>query len=329
MNVKVSKCSIPVIWLDTSIIIKMALWKLGRPLNEVDQKRIPELYNFIYELVRKGELICPHGDRDDEIWIGEDVCREVATSLSLGIKFRHRGGIQNLQTQRFMETFIAKINDIELPYADAFYGDPVEEIRRKDPFIITVNRRRYESIDDVKKRIAEMQKSLESIRIEAQNLNESFEERLDLEYKGYLSGTLHLGIKFWDKIKQGVEPSFDDFMVALSLGLPLAWWNRYNGQPPGLQGMIKFYLSDAFKATPVIEITCKLYSDILTQSTKIESGDSIDVQQLAAVSPYCQIVITDRKMKNRFNKLRLDQKYQVKVCSLSDYDEIKKFLEDL
>ncbi len=329
MNIRISKCSIPIVWLDTSVIIKMALWKLGYSLNEVEQKRIPELYNLIYSLVRKRKLICPHGDQDDEIWIGEETCREAAASLSLGIEFEHRQGIQDIQTQRIMKAFINKMDDIELPYIDAFYEDPVREINRKGTFIISVNMGRYESIDDLKKRISKIQEAFESIRIEAQNRNESFEERLCLEYKGYLSCILRLGFNFWAKIKQGIKPSFEDFMGAQSLGLPLVWWSDYNGQPPGLEGIIKFYLSDAFEVIPVVEITCKLYSDMLTQGSKIESGDSMDVEQLAAVSPYCQMVITDRKMKNRFNKLGLDKKYQIEVYSLSDYDEIKKFLEHL
>jgi hypothetical protein len=329
MDIKVSKCSIPIIWLDTSVIIKMALWKLGRPLNKTERERIPELYGLVYKLVREKKLICPFGDQGDEIWVGQDACKRVATDLSLGIKFRHRLGIQELQTQRVMKAFINKKNKVEFPYTDAFYRDPAEEIKKVGSFIITANTGRLEPIEKTKERIAAIHKEWEDIRIESQKHKENFEYRLNLEYQGHLRGILELARPFLDKIKQGIVPTVDDFMCVEYLGLPLAWWERYEGRPPGIEGVIGFYQSDTFKVIPTMEIACTLLAEILTQSTRIESGDSMDIQQLAAVSPYCQMLITDNKMKNRFKKLGLDNKYQVVIFALSDYEEIKTFLRNI
>lgn len=329
MKIKINKCPIPIIWLDTSIIIKMAMWKLNYSLNQIDKKRVSELYHLIYNLVRKEKLICPFGDQKEEIWYEEKTCREVATYLSLGIKFKHRGGIQDFQTQRFMKAFIDNINEVELPYEDAFYKNPIQKIKKKSPYIIMTNVGRYESIDEIKRKQNEIQKLLEKLRINVKKRNESFEERLNLEYRGCLDGILQLGINFCNKINNRIQPTLEDFMGAQFLGLPLAWWKRYGGNPPGLEGVIKFYLSETFKEIPIIEIKCKLYAKILTKNSPIESGDPMDVEMLSAVIPYTDIVITDKKMKNQVISLGLDKKYNTQVLALNDYNILIDFLEKL
>ncbi len=80
------KSSIPIIWLDTSIIFKITLWKLGKPISDDQKERISYLYSSIYSLTRKKKLICPMADQKEEIWKGRSECLQTMLELSLGIR---------------------------------------------------------------------------------------------------------------------------------------------------------------------------------------------------------------------------------------------------
>ncbi|MFW9940493.1 MAG: hypothetical protein ACFFFT_05590 [Candidatus Thorarchaeota archaeon] len=61
LNINIIKCPIPSIWIDTSIIIKLAQMRSGQNINKLDRERLTFIYDQVYDLVRKKKLICPLG----------------------------------------------------------------------------------------------------------------------------------------------------------------------------------------------------------------------------------------------------------------------------
>lgn len=326
MQKNILKCNVPILWLDTSIIIKMALWKLSLPLSNIDKERVSELYEIIYQLVRKKKLLCPFGGQEEEIWIGDKPCKDISVSLSLGIDFKHRLSIEDLLIQRFMKAFINKNEEVAISYLDAFHRDPIAELNNIGKFIFTANTGRVETIEKYKSRMTKICEGFESIRQEAQKNKETFEQRLQKEYNGYMEGNVQLGVTLWAKIKMGRIPTADDILGSITFGKHLACWKDYGGDPSGLEGLVKFYTSDIFKEIPSLEISCKLLAKIIMSSVNIESGDSMDTQLISAYLPYCDIMIIDRKMKNRIKELGLDKGYRTIVYALEDFEELRNLL---
>lgn len=330
MNKKFIKCNIPIIWLDTSIIFKMALWKLNLSLSDVDKRRVSTLYNLISKLLERKKILCPAGGgQEEEIWVSEKTCQDIIHYLSYGVDFKHRQAIEDLLVTRFMKAFINKEQEIVLSYQDVFYKDPIRELQSDKPFIIYVNTARLQTIEQVKLGKDKICKSFELIRQEAQNNKETFEERLQNEYTGYMKGQMQLGANLWLKISTGQQPTFEDVLGSMTLGMHLNCWKNYGGNPGGLPGLVGFYNSDIFKKIPCIDISCKLLTKIIVSNASIESGDSMDTQLISAYLPFCNIMITDRKMKNRIKELKLDKEYETDVYALDDYDKIEQYLSRL
>ena len=87
VQVEIIKSEIPIIWIDTSIIIAMAQWKNDLcDLDDVQKSRISNLYYAIYENTRKGRLICPLAEQEEEIWIERDKWLDTIHEISLGIE---------------------------------------------------------------------------------------------------------------------------------------------------------------------------------------------------------------------------------------------------
>jgi hypothetical protein len=105
--------------------------------------------------------------------------------------------------------------------------------------------------------------------------------------------------------------------------------NKQDTLSDELEKFIRFFMSDHYKACPFVDIRSTLYADMLTGSAKIKQGDSMDVQQLAAVLPYCSIVVTDRQMRVRIHRHGLDKKYNTTVYAMNDFIELIKHLNGL
>ena len=63
MEITIEKSPIPVIWIDTSVIINFKKLRYGERMSQVDKQRAERLYHKLYELTRKRKLICPEGDQ--------------------------------------------------------------------------------------------------------------------------------------------------------------------------------------------------------------------------------------------------------------------------
>ena len=113
------------------------------------------------------------------------------------------------------------------------------------------------------------------------------------------------------------------------MGMYLAYWDRLGGAPPGTPGLEAFFRSEHYRDLPLPDCTASLAALLMTSREPIQKGDSMDVGCAGAVLPYCNVVLTDRKMRNRLRYLRLDLKYGSRVLSLEDHDEIIKSLGEL
>lgn len=124
------KPSIPTLWLDTSVIIKLTKVERGEGLQQVEIERLTRLRDLVRELVPAGKLICPQADQEEE-YVAKRLDREIYRDflgLSLGINMRHRQGIFDWQAQLGMEAYTKKAGAINVSLYAYFHSDTVEEL---------------------------------------------------------------------------------------------------------------------------------------------------------------------------------------------------------
>ncbi len=329
MKINLIKCDIPIIWLDSSIIIKIVKWKGNSLKNKSDLKTIPEIYNTIKKLVDERKIICPIADQREEIYWNDNLTLDILSSLSEGTKFKFRLSIEKYQVQQFMKAYIEKSEGVTISYLHAFRRDPIKELKEDKKYIVMVNMPKMESMPEVEQKKENLKNKLENLRIDVQKRKESFKQRLELEYEGCLAAIMKLGSSSLKKLFIQRDFSLENYNNLLALAEPLSWWNHFKGEPKGLNGLRGFYLSDTFKEIPIIEIKCKIFAKILTESTKVKPGDVMDIEQVSALLPYCNYLILDRSMKHWLLKLKLDEKYNTNIFIMSDFDNLMAVLNNI
>jgi len=334
IKVNIEKSPIPLLWIDTSILIKMAKSSLGEKISEQEKQRVQYIYDAIIEKTKDKKLICPEADQQEEIELGERLekeCREIQAKLSLGIEFIYRQGIEDLLIGKFMKAYINKDKEVNLTYKELFHGDPIEKLDEAlgQQFIIDVHiplpKEMLEKRKKIKREIPTEWETLRQGKIKAGN---TFEQEKEMEFGAYLTAFLKLKRKYITGLLRG-EFNVDDFLGAAGFMCYEKMWESYKGEPQGLNGLALFFLSNYFKQIPTINIGCSLRARLATSPNPIKSGDYLDIAQISTVLPFFNLIITDRDMKNHIHFLGLQKVYNTEVLSIRDFDKIKNFLEFL
>lgn len=102
--------------------------------------------------------------------------------------------------------------------------------------------------------------------------------------------------------------------------------------------VIQFLMSEAMLEVPFNEISASLWAAFAHQAAHghrikpPDSGMKYDVDMISTLLPYCDAMLVDREMKGLLDhgevKKRI-KKFDTKILSLADKDEIIQFLDDL
>ena len=331
INVKVKKFFIPSFWLDTSIIIKIALWKTGQKLNTADRQKIPPLYEKLKKLTEQLKMFCPLSAQQEEIWKGEEVCHEISTTLSLGIKLFYKKAIRFKQLNTLMQAYINEKTRFELEYQDVFRENLIDKFSKLkyNKFIVSVLPVRIQKVEDIKRQRSNLRKGLQLLKDNIKRQGINYDEQLKKEYESSLEAYSLILNKSINRTIQGLPLTLTEYEGMKELLRIIELWNKNKGNPPDIEGVISFLKSDYFKAIPFINIQCKLGAFLLTDYSKLEDGDSMDISHISTTLPYCTAILVDNKMKNRIHNLNLNKVYDTHVFSLKDFDSIMSYLDEI
>lgn len=331
MEIKIEKSKVPILWLDTWAIVELVR-AVKLTSSERDKKKWGEsLFSKITHLTNQKKILCPEADQliEIETW-GKlvDESREFLAQISRGISTNYYSGIEDIQIQRAMKVFINGEDSVIFPWEDLFLRDPIEEIERNDPFIISVRftvpkKETLERIK-VKKSIA---KDWEQIRRKNLRDKESFNDRVKAEFNGRINVILKVLTKLIYKRQRGIRILTRDIIqVSEIAGKPLSWWNHYDGKKDefgGLRGLIEFYKSEYFRKIPSVFIYTQLLAKMTTDHEKIKPSDIMDVNQIASILPYAQYMVLDGPMRDKVvYKLKLDKKYNTKIIRINELEDL-------
>ena len=114
------------------------------------------------------------------------------------------------------------------------------------------------------------------------------------------------------------------------LSLLQTMWKDLGGEKARLA---HFLASDHFKACPFLDIQSRLYAalNIFDADRLPEPGDYYDTQIIATAMPHCDVLALDGYMKQLVERIKLDQKYGVKIFSAKkdDFEGFLAFLAEL
>jgi hypothetical protein len=332
-TVTCEKPLLPTLWLDTSVVIKLAKIKKGEALQKIEIERCNRLHDLVYRLVREAKLLCPESDQEEEyaaFRLDDDV-HSMFARLSLGISLTHRQGILDNHIFKGMEAFVRGSDTILLPTRSYFHGDPVRQLHEAcgKRFIVTVGPLKNSEMLQRRARAKEaISRDWENLRQRLVAEGQTYERQVDKEVYGHWSGTVELVKKFEANLIAG-RHDFWDFMGASGALLYRTVWNELGGEPRDWVGLDGFFRSPCFSELPGPYIGARLCAALVTGNEAIKTGDAMDVDLLEIALPVAHYVLTDHRMALRIRELGLDTKCNAQVFSMQTIDGLFAELEKI
>ncbi len=322
------KPSIPLLWLDTWVILRLTKAVKSSSATKEERQWGEDIFEKITVLTDKKKILCPEADQGIEIETGGRLvneARELQAQISRGITVHYHHGVEELQIQRVMNAYTNKKSEVTLPWKDIFFGDPIEELDKKTPYIISVHGNPpKKELEERKKTNRSIADDWEAIRQEANKKGEKFDARLQLELAGRGNLIMKVAASLLAKRIYKKEVSTDELIQAMNImGRPLSWWERDGKQAEDFFGLVQFYLSEEFKKIPTIDISSSLVSKLVTDHEKIRPSDVMDVNQISAILPYAHYMVLDGPMRDKIIfKLKLGEKYQTQILRIKELPEL-------
>jgi hypothetical protein len=126
------KPSLPTLWVDTAVGIKLAKVQKGEAVQDIEKRRMVKLKQLVVKLARSCKLLCPEGDQEWEYWgerLDDQISKEFA-ALSRGIKMLAHQAVHDSQVFIAMRAYVSGEVEIRLPSGIYFHTDPIRQLQK-------------------------------------------------------------------------------------------------------------------------------------------------------------------------------------------------------
>ena len=317
--IKIAKSRIPIMWLDTSIMLKLTRY-LHNPdkLHQPDRERISHLYSLLVPAVNNNRLIIPICEQAQEV-VGEDRQREwfnAMQHITLGIMSLSDFEIEQLQLRVGMTEYLESSGSLSFSYSDIFDQDPVEESAEVIGRGLVIN---PVTIPGAHNAVTKWVKN-EKLKLWNNERERNLQEAIGFD---------QLLQKIFQKKIDMLDSSGQDGLIELPNITEISMWNSLDTKNSGLDGLKLYYQSDYYRKLPFVDIKSKLSARIKTRSVEIKSGDLMDIDHAAIVMPFSNIYITDKKFCPILTSEGFDKKYETIITHLGDQKQINNFFDNL
>lgn len=328
VNVVVQRPALPLLWLDTSIVIGAS--RREREATKGVDPRIGELVDVVREKIGAGKLLCLESDQTSEVEghpSVEDI-RLVLRRLTWGVRVRPAPDVENEQVFRAMRAFLKGSTTIILPWRTFLHRDPGAQSAdvQKDGWFVTAMR---EMPDDERQeaRRAKLAKlsGLEELRQKNVASGRSLSEQLEVEQRATWEILVSLHQRF---VAEYYSSSPDPLRIAAGSALldALHQWRSLGGIPRDLPN---FFTSEHFLALPYNHIRDRLLAEILTAPRPVTKSDSMDVSHMSVALPIATWIVTEKSLAHRVRHLKLNTKWGAEVYSLRTVHQLLEALRSL
>jgi len=337
-----------IVYLDQNYLSNMAKSRLGFPMNNVDSEFWQSLFDGLKAAVLADKIACPESEfqrkearLDRRI---EEAVGRIIDELSWGLEFNPWEVILRLQIVDAAFRFLGKTPPRIETWSMAFKSDPHAPVESRMEDIFGTKGRIAVSFSLPDEIIKEDRQSKLEFMDEAQKMLDRYSNNplawseLVLQSKrslmdGFLGKTARESI-----IRQLKEDS------ALSQLRALEKYNELLDLVNRLQEIgintdnsevMNFMESEELLNIPFVDIYGSIWAAIgeyYRQRRKVQRGDLYDAPILATVLPYCDIITTDRFMKQILvDRLHFDKKYKCKIFSAgkTDRQAFQKLIKEL
>jgi hypothetical protein len=328
VSVAVQRPALPLLWLDTSILIGASRRERGAAKG-IDP-RVGDLIDAVQEKLGAGKLLCLESDQVSEVE-GHPSAEEIRLALrrlTWGVRALTAPEVEGEQVFRAMRAYLKGSAHIALPWSSFLELDPGVRSAavQKDGWFITAS---HDMPDDERQeaRRAKLAKlsDLEELRQKNMAAGRRFSEQLEIEQRGTWDTLVSLHGRF---LAEYYSPNPD--WLRISAGSPLLdaleQWRSLGGIPSDLP---KFFASEHFLSLPHNHIRDRLLAEILTAPRPVSKSDSMDVSHMSVALPIATWIVTEKSLAHRVRQLKLDAHWGAEVYSLRTVQHLLETLTGL
>lgn len=314
----ITKNLIPVCFIDTSIFIFLAKEENKSIYNELlklveDNKIIIFSLNHMQEFIRKNRenskiikiyLSLVNGWYIDKIKVKDSQLMEYSRVLSKHI---------NLDIDNFVS--LVKEEEFNLNCKDVLFQNH-EMVNINELMQLTL-------INNKEKRNNELKKIADNkLKFDKYLSNELF-----VEINKFREHLLNNDEEINYLINKDILKIKDRFLqkIIIEANKYIFMYNSVKNRNEHANMLGRYLMMKGFFTPPEKYIFSRLYAFILT-SSKISSGDYMDIEFMSSSLPYCDYYFTDKKMVNIAKELKIDKKFEVELLREKD---LKKFISSI
>ena len=318
-KVSVEKSPIPIVYLDTNILIEMARLEQEK-CTDARKDQIERVYHLLSEKMRTGKILCPLGNQ----------LKEMGTSKGRknGRDFLFRFTNSELLNPAYIESI-----EMDIGYSAFLSGH--DTIRLSTDSIIDHSQDNYcfrifATSDYSPDQLQELrEKKLKTVAI----LNEmKAKGRVESGFNDQLSVEQSADAQIFLEILSTSTDSEENFARYLSY---IGTINRRVGISPEtgeaeqIQKMSQYFCflnSNYHHNLPIKRITTLLWAKRMQRSNKICDGDHLDTTWAVAYLPFIDYAITDASFCETLYELGIPELYGTKVYS---FRSLEQFIQDI
>jgi hypothetical protein len=331
MNYTVTKNPVPLLWLDSNLIIALGKVRAGKDTTA----NVVALHEVLKQKTQEGKIIVVEHEQRDEIGASEPA-KAVLSVLSLGVSTNH-GWISQKQDILGVRAFLAEAEQKSLTVDDFFHGDPNARAAqsRGQQMIISARMPRTDQYKqgDKASRI-EMSTRLNltrrsNLNIKHINKQAVYEQHVEDERRA-VKRVLNQALNYLAACDTGqVRSSREEYQKSYDIysSFHLAW--QLGGGAADAAQLLSFYDSEYYWNLPFHDIWIDIYSRRLTGINgggEIKQSDVKDITNIASMLPVCSTITLDRAMATLVKQSGLASKYSTQVFSNRNIDELLAYV---
>jgi hypothetical protein len=337
VNVTIEKYMIPMVWLDTSVLVDFAKIEKGENIDPARAKRLTKLRQTIRGVVRAEKLICPEWDQDNEYEAKrlEIDIRRIVSDLSCGAHCVPFAGVRDQQILIGLKGYYEAADALHIPANIHFYRSPLEAIRdaKRNHYIVECDMPKpAEWIKKAELNKHEIKDLNEDLRLKYTQQDQTFDKQLGLERIGESDAMIKMMSEYMEMMKLG-QFDFWKHMSVEGFLMHIVAWQKITGEQNDLllkiPALYSFMRSPYYWELPIQDVSCRISADLLVKQYPVRSGDSQDTQHLATAIPVAHFVVADNAMVDRCERLGIGKKWNTKLFSNRTLDDLSDEIDSL
>lgn len=328
-----------IVYLDQNYLSNMAKARIGSIKDEDQAKFWRSLFDDLKKAVLADKIACPELEfhRTESAFSKfENPILETIYELSLGLRFHPWRSILESQIEVAAIKYLGKPMEEEEPWAIAFESDPQAPAKSRNVAPKILGLSTSDEVQENRRRKIEFKYEAQKILEEYSKSRLGWRDLLLQSKRSFFDGlwgkTARLSI-----IQEAQADSFESQFSALyKISSLINLFDRLRdiGIDVDSPKVMDFFKSEGLLNIPFADVNASIWAAIgrAYRGEEQPKGDFYDVPILASSLPYCDIVTTDKSMKEILvNRLHFDDKYKAKIFSATKADRLsfREFIQGL